>query len=374
MKGYELMMKREIGNLDAANDKLVELQARIQRADEELGEAKRAYIESKRESLSSHEECFKFEVSQRERCLLRKNTIQSKKVEQFRAREDWHSMEVARNKYEDKQIKHAKALQSEVVKMGVGAVLNRVAIEGYDKRMGSKEEFDKFERLRLVTKGGFPAEVVKAYLTEYDKRRRAKQAADEAEERFRRVEERKKEDDDALRERMSGTSSAKNKEFNAKQDNLTDRLDDAEKKIRYRQVKTSEMARKLAVSAQGLNGMIRKLASVTAGKDENAVGEPDMGVGTAEEVEAMLAQFDDTLTRNSVLAVAVEQASIVEGEQSHMTLMGRRAGGGGIHTEFSRMSIYTEGSQFNVVKLLSSAEEVPDASSSESDEESFGTE
>ena len=37
--------------------------------------------------------------------------------------------------------------------MGVGAVLNRVAIEGYDKRMGSKEEFDKFEQLRLVTKG-----------------------------------------------------------------------------------------------------------------------------------------------------------------------------------------------------------------------------
>jgi hypothetical protein len=40
VKGYELMMKREVGNLDAANDKLVELQARIKRADEELGEAK----------------------------------------------------------------------------------------------------------------------------------------------------------------------------------------------------------------------------------------------------------------------------------------------------------------------------------------------
>jgi len=34
--------------------------------------------------------------------------------------------------------------------------------------------------------------VVEAYLTEYDGRRRAKQAADEAEKRFRRVEERKK--------------------------------------------------------------------------------------------------------------------------------------------------------------------------------------
>ena len=110
---------------------------------------------------------------------------------------------------------------------------------------------------------------------------------------------------------MSGTSSAKNKEFNAKQDNLTDKLDDAKKEISYRQLKTSEMARKIAISAQGLNGMIQKLelASVTAGKDNSAVDGPDTGVGTAEEVEAMLAQFDKALTRNSVLAVADEQAS-----------------------------------------------------------------
>jgi hypothetical protein len=141
---------------------------------------------------------------------------------------------------------------------------------------------------------------------------------------------------------------------------MTDRLDDAKKKSRYRQLKTSEMARKIADSAQGLNGMIRKLASVTEGKDKNAVDEQVMGVETAEEVEAMLTQFDETLTRNSVLAVAVEQASIAEGEQLHMAPMGRRAGGGGIHTE---------GSLFNVVNSLSSAEEVSHASSSESDEE-----
>ena len=115
---------------------------------------KRANIESKRKALSSHEECFKFEAAQRERCLLRRNAIQSKKVEQFRAREDCRSAEVSQKKYDGKEIKHAKALQSEVVKMEVVAVLNRVAIEGYDQRMGSKEEFDRFERLRLVTKVG----------------------------------------------------------------------------------------------------------------------------------------------------------------------------------------------------------------------------
>ena len=31
--------------------------------------------------------------------------------------------------------------------------------------MGSREEYEKFEKLRGVTKGGFPADVVKTYLT-----------------------------------------------------------------------------------------------------------------------------------------------------------------------------------------------------------------
>ena len=60
--------------------------------------------------------------------------------------------------------------------MQVGVSINRVAIEGYDERMGSRQEFEKFDRLRRVTKGGFPADVVDAYLTEHNKRRRAKQA------------------------------------------------------------------------------------------------------------------------------------------------------------------------------------------------------
>ena len=62
-----------------------------------------------------------------------------------------------------------------------------------------------------------------------------KRAADDAEARLAAVEGLKKQMDEALRERMSGTSAAKNKEFNAKQDSLTDRLDSAKKIIRDRQ-------------------------------------------------------------------------------------------------------------------------------------------
>ena len=175
-KGYDLMVKRENGNLEAANDKLLEMQRWHREAEQNLGQSKSNCIDAKRAAEDSQQACVKFVVAQRERRLLRKNTIRSKKAELSRATEETRKMEAADKKREDDIVKNETELKEGAIAMQVGVSINRVAIEGYDARMGTRQEFENFDRLRRVTKGGFPADVVDAYLTEHDKRRRAKQA------------------------------------------------------------------------------------------------------------------------------------------------------------------------------------------------------
>ena len=151
-------------HLEASNEVLVEIQERKRDTDAALGDAKGQSIEAKRAAERSQQACVKFEVSQRERRLLRKNTIQSKKAELVRVREETRRMQVAQNKLEEKETKYEKELKTDAMKMEVGIALKRAAVEGYDKRMGSNQEFEKFDQLRRVTKGGFPAEVVEVGL------------------------------------------------------------------------------------------------------------------------------------------------------------------------------------------------------------------
>lgn len=320
-KGYELMVKRENANLEAANEALLELQDRHRAADDDLGRSKAESIAAKRGAETAHQACVKFVVAQRERKLLRKNTLHSKKAELSRAQEETRRMQAAHKKLEDDVLRHEHDLKTGAMKMQVGVALNRAAVEGYDTRMGSKEEFEKFETLRRVTKGGFPADVVDTYLAVHAKRRRARELADDAGARLQAVEGRKREVDEALRERMAGTSAARNKEFNAEQDKLTDRLDDAKGVINDRRRRTTELARKVAAAAQGLGALMRKMSSETA-EDRSAAAAaaahdlaPSLELETAADVAIVLSNFDAVLTRTSLLEVAEEREASAGAEE-----------------------------------------------------------
>lgn len=113
--------------------------------------------------------------------------------------------------------------------------------------------------------------------------------------------------------------SAKNKEFNAKQDKLSDGLDDAKKVISDRHLKTMEMVRKIAIAAQGLHAMMQKITVETTEDGlPHDVLPFAMKVESAVDVGDMLATFNKLLTRSPLLEVAEDQATSTEaGEEPY---------------------------------------------------------
>ena len=331
-KGYDLMVKRENGNLTAANDLMTEMQQRHKDVDGELGAAKSKLIDAKRSAENSQQECVKFVNSQRERRLLRRNTLRSKKLEVEQEQQETRRMEKAENARMEKARRNEKILKTSSIKMQGAVTFHRAAVEGFDERMGSPQEFEKYEKLRRVTQGAFPADVVDIFLAEYAKQQKAQNAADDAEVRLASAEMDKKTIDDALKERMSGVSSAKTKEFNAKQDDITERLNDVKKKMRERSSTTTEMLRTIAFASQGIHSMMEKVAK----GDDNRGGFADttsayVTVESAVDASDLLSRFEKLWTASSLLEVAAEEEQRTANREAIAWGGGggRRGGGGG---------------------------------------------
>ena len=173
---------------------------------------------------------------------------------------------------------------------------------------GSQQEYSRFEQLRTVTKGSFPAEVVHTYLTEYGKRQQAKHAITHAEEELKVLQIRKKELDKALHDRMAGTSLAENKELNEKQDTLTHSLNAANEKIQERRRKSMDMSLKIVNASQGLCAMMQKICLETTACG-NVYDTSISEVKSAVEVEDLLRKFDYILDQSSLLDIANQPAS-----------------------------------------------------------------
>ena len=138
-KGYDMVVKRLIDFLEVANVKLLALQNLRKRADEELRTAEKSCLDIKRSAEHARLDCEKFERAQHSRRLLRKNALQTKKLEQTRSQEEWQKMEETLKKLEEKEARHRKTLKANALKMNSTVLLQRAAIEGYDKRLGKDQ-------------------------------------------------------------------------------------------------------------------------------------------------------------------------------------------------------------------------------------------